>query len=124
MRKKEIDIINIQLFTLFISLFSLVLSILITYYQKLKLENKDSIDSNTLYKITLFNRILILIVSIVFLYVNYVFYVISKDEGEDLKSYKLQIVASVLTVVASLIALYVVSLSTKDTDVDIENPII
>lgn len=124
MRKKEIDIINIQLFTLFISLFSLVLSILITYYQKLKLENKDSIDSNTLYKITLFNRILILIVSIVFLYVNYTFYVISKDEGEDLKSYKLQIVASVLTVVASLIALYVVSLSTKDTDVDIENPII
>ena len=124
MRKKEIDIINIQLFTLFISLFSLVLSILITYYQKLKLENKDSIDSNTLYKITLFNRILILIVSIIFLYVNYVFYVISKDEGEDLKSYKLQIVASILTVVASLIALYVVSLSTKDTDVDIENPII
>ena len=124
MRKKEIDTINIQLFTLFISLFSLILSILITYYQKLKLENKDSIDPNTLFKITLFNRILILIVSIIFLYVNYVFYVISKDEGEDLKSYKLQIVASILTVVASLIALYVVSLSTKDTDVDIENPII
>lgn len=124
MRKKEIDTINIQLFTLFISLFSLILSILITYYQKLKLENKDSIDPNTLFKITLFNRILILIVSIIFLYVNYVFYVISKDEGEDLKSYKLQIVASILTVIASLIALYVVSLSTKDTDVDIENPII
>lgn len=124
MKEKEIDTINIQLFTLFISLFSLVLSILITYYQKLKLENKDSIDPNTLYKITLFNRILILIVSIIFLYVNYVFYVISKDEGEDLKSYKLQIIASILTVIASLIALYVVSLSTKDTDVDIENPII
>lgn len=124
MRKKEIDTINIQLFTLFISLFSLILSILITYYQKLKLENKDSIDPNTLFKITLFNRILILIVSIIFLYVNYVFYVISKDEGEDLKSYKLQIAASILTVIASLIALYVVSLSTKDNNVDIENPII
>ena len=124
MKEKEINTINIQLFTLFISLFSLILSILITYYQKLKLEDKDSIDPNTLYKITLFNRILILIVSIIFLYVNYTFYVISKDEGEDLKSYKLQIAASILTVVASLIALYVVSLSTKDTDVDIENPII
>ena len=124
MKEKEINTINIQLFTLFISLFSLILSILITYYQKLKLEDKDSIDSNVLYKITLFNRILILIVSIIFLYVNYTFYVISKDEGEDLKSYKLQIAASILTVVASLIALYVVSLSTKDTDVDIENPII
>ena len=122
MRKKEIDTINIQLFTLFISLFSLILSILITYYQKLKLENKDSIDPNTLFKITLFNRILILIVSIIFLYVNYVFYVISKDEGEDLKSYKLQITASILIVIAGLIALYIVSLSSTETLSDVENP--
>lgn len=125
MKEKEVDIINVQLATLFISLFSLILSIIITYNQKLNLEDKDEIlDTDDLFKITLFNRVLIVIVSLIFLYVNYKLYEISKDEGEDLKSYNLQIVASILTVIAGLIALYVVSLSKGNDTVDVENPII
>ena len=123
--EEEVRIINVQLITLFVSLFSLLLSIIITYNQKLSLENKDEIlGTDDLFKITLFNRVLIVVISLIFLYVNYKLYEISKYEGEDLKSYELQIVASIITVVAGLIALYVVSLSTGNDTVDIENPII
>ena len=59
-----------------------------------------------------------------FLFVNYKLYKISENEGEDLKSYKLQIVASLLATISGLIALYVVSLSTTETLSDVENPIV
>ena len=45
-------------------------------------------------------------------------------EGENLKSYILQICASLFAVISGLIALYVVSLSTTETISDVENPII
>ena len=67
---------------------------------------------------------LIAILSFVFLYVNIKLYNISKEEGEDLKPYTLQITASILTSIATLIALYVVSLSNTETVADVENPVI
>ena len=122
--KEEINAINIQLIALFISLGSVIISIFITYNQKLDLENKNNINPKRILKLTIFNRLLILILSFTFLYVNYKLYKISKKEGEDLKPYILQIVASFLTIIASIIALYIVSLSTKENVVDVENPII
>lgn len=125
MKEEEIKAINLQLFTLFIFLLSVVISILITYNQKLNLENKDTIfNSKETYKITLFNRILIATLSLIFIYVNYKLYKISKEEGENLKPYILQILAGVLTTIADFIALYVVKLSTTESIVDVENPII
>lgn len=122
---EEINAVNVQLIALVFALLSAFISIVITYNQKLDLENKDTMyNSKQLYRITLFNRILILVLSFVFLYVNYKLYEISKDEGEDLKAYILQIVASVLTIGAGIIALYVVYLSTNENIVDVENPII
>lgn len=122
---EEIKAINIQLWALVIALFSAVLSIIITYNQKLDLEGKQTLHSpKELYNITLFNRVLILVLSSIFLYVNYKLYEISKEEGEDLKSYKLQIFASILVIASGLIALYVVKLSDTENIVDIENPII
>ena len=123
-KQEEIDIINIQLIALLVALVSAIISILITYYQKLDLEEKNNIDPKNIFNLTLFNRILIIILSFVFLYVNYKLYKISKKEGENLKPYILQIIASLLTIIASIIALYIVSLSTKENIVDIENPII
>lgn len=123
-KEEEIKVINIQLITLLIALVSAIISIIITYNQKLDLENKNTIDPRKIYNITVFNRILILILSLVFLYVNYKLYKISKKEGEDLKPYILQIIASILTIIASIIAIYIVSLSTKENIVDVENPII
>ncbi len=122
---EEINAVNVQLIALVFALLSAFISIVITYNQKLDLENRDTMyNSKQLYRITLFNRILILVLSFIFLYVNYKLYEISKDEGEDLKAYILQIVASVLTIGAGIIALYVVYLSTNENIVDVENPII
>lgn len=123
-KQEEINAINIQLIALLIALGSAIISIIITYNQKLDLENKNNTDPKKIFNLTVFNRILILVLSFTFLYVNYKLYKISKKEGEDLKPYILQIIASVLTIIASLIAIYIVSLSTKENIVDVENPII
>ena len=124
-KEEEVNTINIQLIALIIALISAVLSIIITYNQKLEIEEKETLfNPEDSLKITLFNRKLILVLSFVFLYVNYVLFKISKEEGEDLKSYKLQILASILVVVSGIIALYVVSLSTTENVVDVENPVI
>lgn len=97
-----------------------------TYNEKLDLQNKKTLfKKKTTYNISLINRLIILITSIVFLYINYKLYQISKKEGEDLKVYYLQIIASILTVIATLIALYVVTIEPKGDEVtDIETPII
>ena len=125
MKKEEIDTINIQLITLFFVLFSNAISIILTYNQKLNLQEKKALikPENSL-KLTLYNRIIFLLISLVFLFVNFKLYEISKKEGEDLKSYTLQIVASILVIISALIALYVVSLSNTETISDVENPII
>ena len=124
-KKEEVKAINIQLVALVIVLFSTVVSILITYNQKLNLEKKKTLfDSKESFDITLFNRVLIVVLSFVFLYVNIELFNLSKKEGEDLKSYILQIIASVLAIISGLIALYVVGLSTTENIVDVENPVI
>lgn len=124
-KKDEINAINIQLIALIIALISAFLSIIITYNQKLEIEGKEPLfNPKDSLKITLFNRKLILILSFVFLYVNYTLFEISKEEGEDLKTYKLQIFASILVIISGIIALYVVSLSSTENVVDVENPII
>lgn len=124
-KKEELNAINIQLYTLIFFLVTTVISVLLTYNQKLSLEKKKTLfKSKESLKLTLFNRKLIVILSFVFLYINIKLYNISKEEGEDLKPYTLQIVASVLAIVSGLIALYVVSLSNTETVADVENPII
>ena len=124
-KKEETKAINTQLIALVFTLVTAVISILITYNQKLELEGKKTLfSSKETLKLTLFNRKLILLISIVFLYVNYVLFKISKEEGEDLKPYKLQILASLFIIISGAIALYVVSLSNTENIADVENPVI
>jgi cell division protein FtsL len=67
-KNEEIEAINIQLITLLVVLVSTIISITITYNQKLNMEDKDTIfNSKESLNITLFNRILIVIISFVFL---------------------------------------------------------
>ena len=124
-KKEELDTINIQLVALLFTLITAIISIIITYNQKLELEQKETILSpKDSLKLTLFNRKLILLISFVFLYVNFTLLKISKEEGEDLKPYNLQILASLFIIVSGIIALYVVSLSTTENVGDVENPVI
>ena len=113
------------MYTLIFFIITTVISTLLTYNQKLSLEKKETLfNSKESLKITLFNRKLMVILSFVFLYVNIKLYNLSKEDGEDLKPYTLQIVASVLAIISGLIALYVVSLSNTETVADVENPIV
>lgn len=124
-KKEEIEAINIQLIALVFTVITAIISIIITYNQKLEIEEKEPLFTpKDSLKITLFNRKLILILSFVFLYVNLVLKQISKEEGENLKPYNLQIVASLFIIVSGIIALYVVSLSNTENVSDIENPVI
>lgn len=123
--KREIEAVNIQFYALIFTLISSIISIIITYNQKRELKGKNPMFSGKeIFNITLFNRILILVLSFVFLYVNYTLYEISKEQNEDLKPYKLQLLASTLVIVSGIIALYVVSLSNTENISDVENPII
>ena len=124
-KKEEKNIINIQLIALVFTLITAIISIIIKKKKKLELEEKETLFSpKDSLKLTLFNRKLILLLSCVFLFVNYSLFEISKEEGEDLKPYKLQIFASILVIVSGLIALYVVSLSNTENVGDVENPVI
>jgi len=124
-KQEEIRAIDIQLYAITFLIISGIISFLITYNQKLNLENKKTIfNSKESLKITKFNRILSLIIAFVFLGVNIKLYEISKEEGEDLKSYILQIIASILVVISGIIALYVVTLSETENISDVENPLV
>ena len=123
--EREIQAVNIQFYALILTLITSFISIIIFYNQKRELKGKSPMFSGKqILNITLFNRVSILILSFVFLYVNYTLYEISKEQGEDLKTYRLQLLASVLVIASGLIALYVVSTSTTENISDVENPIV
>ena len=123
MKKEEIRYINYQLFGLAITLLTTIIALFITYNQKIGTEGKEKLISNkNSLTLTYINRILILLIGILFLYINYRFYQIKKRKNGNTKSDELQIMASILTIISAIIALYVVSLSSTETIADIENP--
>ena len=124
-KKEEIGAINIQLIALAITLITTIISIIITYNQKLELKDEDTfLSAKEALKLTLFNRKLILLLAFVFLYINFILYDISKEEGEYLKPYNLQIISSLFIIISGIITLYVVSLSTTENIADVENPLV
>ena len=124
MNKGNLKAIDIQFYTLFFSLISIFISLILTYNQKLIKENKKTLLSDTnSYKLSLFNRILILSIAIIFLYVNYKDYK-SSNTNKQKKKCNLQIDASILTIIASIISLYVVYNSKPEAIANIQNPIV
>ena len=109
MKKDEINIINIQLIATYLFIFSLFISLIITYNDRYKTINgKGFLSDNLNYKIAVLNRILILAISFAFLYVNSKNKEISKRKGNNTKAFDLQIMASELSILAALIVTYVV----------------
>lgn len=123
MKNEEIKYVNYQLIVLLITILAGGVSLFITYNQKRDLQGKKKLVSpKNLLLITLLNRIIFLITGSLFLLINFKLYEISKRENEDLKTYELQIIASILVVISELIALYVTSKSTTEQVSDVENP--
>lgn len=124
--EKEIIAIYAQIIVSAISVIEIIISIILLYNEKLDLKGEKTLFSaEETQKISVFNRSFILITAIIFLIINYVLYNISKEQGENLKPYKLQIIASYLTIIAAIITLYIVINPTNEGEVvDVENPII
>ena len=125
-KEKESLLITIQIISSIVSIGTVIISIILLYNEQLEINNEEPfLDAEAAQKLTTFNRILILIIFIVFLVINYILYDISKEEREDLKPYELQIIASYFSLFAASIALYVVLLQRSGEQVvDVENPII
>ncbi len=124
--EKEIIAIYAQIIVSAISVIEIIVSILLLYNEKLEIKGEKTLfNAEQTQKISVFNRTFILVTAIIFLIINYALYKISKEQGENLKPYELQIVASYLTIIAAIITLYIVLNPTNEGQVvDVENPII
>ena len=122
----EIKILDIQLIATILFVVSLFISLLITYDEKIKLENDKGLFSNkTSQNLALFNRIFVVILALIFIYCNYVSKKIAESKNDDTESIELQILAGLISLVASIIVLYVVYKNRNDSNFDIaetENP--
>lgn len=124
--EKEIIAIYAQIIVSAISIIEIIVSILLLYNEKLEIKGEKTLfTANQTQKISVFNRTSILTTAIIFLIINYFLYKISKDQGENLKPYELQIIASYLTIIAAIITLYIVLNPTNEGQIaDVENPIV
>lgn len=118
--------LNIQIGTSLLYLVTLIISILLTYNEKLNVEKKDNIfTEDDAYKINVFNRSFILILFFVYLYLNYDNFKRGQKEGKNTKYLKLQLIPSLLSIVGGIIVLYIVIANEKGNIFNIsfsENP--
>ncbi len=123
--EKEIELLNIDIATALMFIITIIISIYLTYENKQDLLNRKRIlNKKDDQYILLFNRLLVLIIVLIILYDNIEGYEIAKEKNKDLKPFKIQIFASILTVITALLILYVVFYNWDNNSLsDIENPI-
>ena len=125
-KQKESNAILIQIIASIISIGTVITSIILLYNLKLEIDGDEPfIQADKAQTITTINQSITLFVFITFLFANYALYNISKEEGEDLTIYILQIIASYLSVFSGIIGVYIVLRKRMGNLVtDVENPII
>ena len=123
--EKEIELLNIDIATALMFIVTIIISIYLTYENRQDLLNrKRLLNKKDDQYILLFNRLLVLIIVLIILYDNIEGYEIAKEKNKDLKPFKIQIFASILTVITALLVLYVVFYNWDNNSLsDIENPI-
>lgn len=106
---KEIDLLTIQLWATIFYVGSLFISISLTYDEKEKLKNKSGIFSETQNQtMSIFNRWLVLFLTLSFLYVSYQNVKLNKQKSQKTWPFELQLFSSELSTIAAIIVLYVV----------------
>ena len=104
-KEQEINILNLQNVATVVYIGSLLLSIYITNNdKKCLLNNKE----NNTYKLSIFNRSLVVILTLIFLYISVTNRKIAALKNKKLDLFNLQVLASELTLTSTLIVLYVV----------------
>lgn len=109
-KEDEIKLLDIQIIATVIYILSLFISYIITYNDKCEiLNNKPFLDKKMSQNISVFNRVVVVVLTLTFLYINYKNIEIAKIKNKkDLTPFKLQITASELSTVAAIIVLYTV----------------
>ena len=117
--------IELQILLSIFFIFTTIISIILLYNEDLYIKYKQFIlDPKNVYIISSINRIVILIILLLFLYANYVDKNIDILENKDLKADNLQIIASILTIISGIIVLYVtIEYFSTNINSSLENPV-
>ena len=117
--------IELQILLSIFFIFTTIISIILLYNEDLYIKYKKFIlDPKNVYIISSINRIVILIILLLFLYANYVDKNIDILENKDLKADNLQIISSILTIISGIIVLYVtIEYFSTNINSSLENPV-
>lgn len=108
-KNNEVTLLDIQLIASILYIASLSLSIILTYNDKQIVKKKKPILTNTqAANLSVFNRGFIVILTLVFLYTTYQSRENAKKENQKIWPFDLQLCASELSLLATVIVLYVV----------------
>ena len=87
MKQKEIQLLNINMSATGIFILTIVISTLLTYNDKLKLQNKKPfLKKKSADKILIINRLVLLIIAFIYLYTSYEDYKLSKIKKKKNKT--------------------------------------
>lgn len=116
-KNKEIKLINLSIIAITIFIITLLISLLLNYNEKLKLENKKLIfDEKQGIYISLINRTIVLIIALYFIYNSYIRQKI--DNKDDFNS-NLELLAAFLSFISSFIAFYIVFINLNNNKFDV-----
>ena len=108
-QKQEANVLDLQLIATIIYIGSLIISIFLTYNDKMDVLNLKKIFTEKQNRnLSIFNRFLVVILTLTFLYASYETRRLAKVKGEKLENFNLQVMASEISLVSTLIVLYVV----------------
>lgn len=108
-KQKEANLLDIQIITTIIYIGSLILSIYITYNDKVTIENgKGFLSKKQNQNFSIFNRTLVVVLTLIYLYVSYENQKIITKKRGDTNAASLQVLASEISLVSTLIVLYVI----------------
>lgn len=108
-RKKEENLLDLQIITTLVYIGSLILSIYITYNDKVTIANgKGFLSKKQNQNISIFNRTLVVVLTLIYLYISYENRKIIEKKKGDRNAASLQVFASEISLVSTIIVLYVI----------------
>lgn len=114
---KEIDNFNLQIIASLLFIISIIISIILTYSEKLEIFNVNMIDKDKRNKINIGNRLFAIFIVYLFLYSSFVALDIVKEKNGNLDEQYIRIFINLITLGLALLTLYV-SVKYQNSDID------
>ena len=120
---EEVKLINYEIIGSMLFIGTIVVSIIISYNNKLRVQHKKPLfNQETARSILITNKTIALLTVVLFLYLNYRGYELTEAQNKDTTIVKAQFIPSLLAFIS---ALYVLNLTLKQGNINIssnENP--